>query len=50
MMTYIVVLSDSLTGLVDTVNAKMCEGWVPVGGVSVTEIGVQYMQAMTKEG
>lgn len=58
-MKYIIVQSDTLLGLVEAVNAKMVEGWVAVGGVSVamlvqgilgaTETDLLYIQALTKE-
>lgn len=53
-MSYIVVTSDSQQGIIDTVNEKIAQGWVPLGGVCIDSLiyhdkkEMSYHQAMTK--
>lgn len=45
-MRYIVVKQKLMFDLIAEVNNLIQQGWVPLGGVSATEIN--YLQAMTK--
>lgn len=46
-MTYDIVIASNLTELITKVQAKVDEGWKPVGGV--TEVTIGYVQAVIKE-
>jgi len=49
MKSYTVVKGDTLDQLIESVNEKINEGWIPTGGVSILSYGYSgYMQAMTK--
>ena len=48
---YTIVRESDVHDLIDKVNAKIAEGWQPLGGVSVTLVpGSIFAQAMVKEG
>jgi hypothetical protein len=50
-MNYMIVESDSSSGLEQKVRHAIASGWLPVGGVSVAANGALnwwYYQAMTK--
>ena len=55
MKKYIVILQTSIYGLEQSVNKMLNEGWVPVGGMVVSDLRMQesyvtrYYQAMTHE-
>jgi hypothetical protein len=53
-MSYIVVTAGSQQGIIDVVNERIGQGWVPHGGVCVESLiyhdkkEMSYHQAMTK--
>lgn len=53
-MSYIVVTSGSQQGIIDAVNERIKDGWVPLGGICVESLvyrgskEMSYHQAMTK--
>lgn len=53
-MSYIVVTAGSQQGIIDAVNERIRDGWVPLGGVCVESLvfrgakEMSYHQAMTK--
>ena len=53
-MSYIVVTAGSQQGIIDAVNERLGQGWVPHGGVCVESLiyrdrkEISYHQAMTK--
>jgi hypothetical protein len=54
-MNYIVVTSGSQQGIIDAVNERIGQGWVPQGGVCVETLvfhdkkEMSYHQALTKD-
>lgn len=46
-MKYDVVTSDSLTVLIDKVNEKLAEGWMPSGGIAWDALCYRWAQAIT---
>jgi hypothetical protein len=55
-MSYIVVTAGSQQGIIDAVNERIQDGWVPLGGVCVESLifrdtkETNYHQAMTRAG
>ena len=53
-MSYIVITSGSQQGIIDAVNERIADGWVPLGGVCVDTLiyhdrkEMSYHQAMTR--
>lgn len=53
-MSYIVITAGSQQGIIDAVNERIKDGWVPLGGICVESLvyrgskEMSYHQAMTK--